>query len=367
MTSQVSSDDMERSRHKTRQIHVGSVAVGGGAPVSIQTMAKADPMDTDTIVSQFLEAKDAGCTIGRIAVPDMDAVGTIGPIRERSSLPIVADIHFDYKLAIASAKAGADALRINPGNLGGREKLEAVVDAAGQEGIPIRIGVNAGSLPKTKGGRAQKPSARAMVQTALDWIADVQDMGFENLKVSLKAFDVPMTVEAYSMFASESDIPLHLGITEAGPPLAGAVRSTAALAQLLPRGIGDTIRISLSGPPVTEVRVGRYLLIALGLLTGPQLVSCPTCGRTKLDLSSVAKRIEGIMEKLDIQCKVAVMGCEVNGPGEARTADVGIAYGSGGRGALFASGEVIQRMENDKLEEALVMHLEAMARGMENG
>lgn len=356
---------MEDTEHKTRQIYVGQVPVGGGAPVSIQTMAKANPQDIDTIVEQFLEAKDAGCTIGRIAVPDMKAADTIGEIKNRCGLPIVADIHFDYRLAIASAQKGADALRINPGNLGSTDKLKAVVDAAGKAGIAIRVGVNAGSLPKIA-GKIQKPTSRAMVNTALDWVSEIQGMGFEDIKVSLKAFDVPMTVEAYSIFASESDIPLHLGITEAGPPLAGAVRSTAALAQLLPRGIGDTIRISLSGPPVTEIRVGRYLLIALGMAKGPALVSCPTCGRTTVDLCAVAQRIEAKIEKLELQLTVAVMGCEVNGPGEARSADIGIAYGTGGRGAMFESGEVVQRMANHILEEALVQRMEAMAKGSDH-
>ncbi len=354
---------MKLAGHRTRQIHVGHVPVGGDAPVSIQTMAKADPRDTDTIVDQLLEAKNAGCTIARIAVPDMDAVKTITEIRSRTGLPIVADIHFDYKLAIASAKQGADALRINPGNLGGEEKLKAVVDAAGQAQIPIRIGVNAGSLPKEKNSKATKPTAVAMVETALEWVTKIQNLGFYDIKVSLKAFDVPMTVEAYSSFAMHSDVPLHLGVTEAGPPLAGAVRSTAALAQLLPMGIGDTIRISLSGPPVTEVRVGRYLLIALGLATGPALVSCPTCGRTKVDLCSVAQRIEDQMEKLGVQATVAVMGCEVNGPGEARSADMGIAYGSGGRGAIFELGRVVARMPNDDLEKALVQRITETAKG----
>ncbi len=338
---------------------VGDVPVGGGAPVSIQTMAKAGPEDVDAVVAQFVEARAAGCRIARIAVPDMAAAATIGEIRERSGLPIVADVHFDHRLAVEAAKTGADGLRINPGNLGGADALRAVVDAAGRAGIPIRVGVNAGSLPRT-GGEHTAASAEALVETALRMVADVEALGFFDIKVSLKAFDVPMTVEACRRFAERSDVPLHLGVTEAGPPLAGAVRSAAALAQLLADGIGDTVRISLSGPPVTEVRAARYLLLALGLTDGAALVSCPTCGRTSVDLCPMAERVEQRLEHLGLALQnltVAVMGCEVNGPGEARAADLGIAFGRRGRGALFEAGLVIRRMPNEELEAALLQRL----------
>lgn len=345
---------------RTRQIRVGPVPVGGGAPVAIQTMAKALPHEVDRMVAQLAEARAAGCHIARIAVPDRAALDGLAAVRAGSGLPIVADIHFDHRLAVAAARAGADGLRINPGNLGGPDALRAVVEAAGEAAIPIRIGVNAGSLPK-RAGRRTPPSAAAMVDTALGWVDQVERLGFTALKVSLKAFDVPMTVAAYRDFAARSDVPLHLGVTEAGPPLAGAVRSSAALAQLLAAGVGDTLRISLSAPPATEVRVARTLLGALGLAPAPAVVSCPTCGRTRVDLCPVAERVERRLEQLGLVRTVAVMGCEVNGPGEARAADLGIAYGRGARGALFEAGRVVARLPNQELEAALVERLAALA------
>jgi (E)-4-hydroxy-3-methylbut-2-enyl-diphosphate synthase len=328
--------------------------------VAIQTMAKAAPDDVETIVAQLADAKAAGCLIARIAIPDMQAVATIDEIRSRTGLPIVADIHFDHRLAIASAKAGADGLRVNPGNLGGLDRLRAVVEAAAEAQIPIRVGVNAGSLPKTE-GKSTPPSAEAMVAAGLAMVAQVEALGFPNIKVSLKAFDVPMTVAACRLFSEKSDLPLHLGVTEAGPPLAGAVRSAAALAQLLAAGVGDTLRISLSGSPVVEVRAARYLLTALGLAQGAQLVSCPTCGRTRFDLCPVAERVESRLEHLGLGLTVAVMGCEVNGPGEARAADLGIAFGRTGDGSMFEGGQVTQRLPNDQLEDALLRRLKTLA------
>lgn len=347
-------------RRQTRQIRVGNVPVGGGAPVSIQTMAKARPDDVETIVAQLVEARDAGCAIARIAIPDDEAVEPIPEIRERTGLPIVADVHFDHRLAVAALRAGADGVRVNPGNLGGPEALAAVVAAAGEASAPIRIGVNAGSLPR-QNGQVIEASAEAMVDTALSWVEQVESMGLSDIKVSLKAFDVPMTVAAYRAFSRRSDVPLHLGVTEAGPPLAGAVRSCAALAQLLADGIGDTLRISLSGPPALEVRVGRYLLTALGLASGPALVSCPTCGRTSADLCPVAERVEQHLERLGLDLTVAVMGCEVNGPGEARAADLGIAYGRFAKGSLFEGGQVVGRFPNEMLEQALIERLQDIA------
>lgn len=349
-------------RRNTRQIHVGAVAVGGGlggtepAAVSIQTMAKADPRNVFTIAAQLLQAGKAGCDIARIAVPDMDAVGTIQKIKERIGMPLVADIHFDYRLAVASARAGADALRINPGNIGGADALGAAVEAAGEAGIPIRIGVNSGSLPKNRGGPA-RPTAESMVTAARAAVDSIRSLGFHDFKVSLKASDVATTIQANRLFAASSDVPLHLGVTEAGPPFSGAVRSAAALAPLLSDGIGDTVRISLTAPPVQEVRVARILLRALGLRSGGVVVSCPTCGRANADLAPVAERVEELLESLELDLSVAVMGCEVNGPGEAREADLGIAFGPRGEGLLFESGRVRGRHRNRELEAVLVERL----------
>jgi (E)-4-hydroxy-3-methylbut-2-enyl-diphosphate synthase len=349
-------------RRKTRQIRVGSVVVGGGvggtkpAAVSIQTMAKAEPKDTSAIVAQLRAAEQAGCDIARIAVPDMGAVGTISKIKERIQMPLVADIHFDYRLAVASARAGADGLRINPGNIGGEDALKATVAAAGEAGIPIRIGVNTGSLPKTE-GQPTRPSADGMLSAALEMVESVRSLGFSDLKVSLKASDVATTIQANRLFAVRSDVPLHVGVTEAGPPLSGAIRSVAALAPLLAEGIGDTLRISLTAEPELEVRVARILLVALGLRPGGVVVSCPTCGRVNADLVPVAERVEEIIETLGLDISVAVMGCEVNGPGEARETDLGIAFGPQGEGLLFESGKVQGKYPNQELETALVTRL----------
>jgi len=349
-------------RRKTRQIRVGAVLVGGGlggtspAAVSIQTMAKADPKDIPAIVAQLRSAGKAGCDIVRIAVPDREAVETIPRIKERVGMPLVADIHFDYRLAVASARAGADGLRINPGNIGGQDALKAVVDAAGEAGISIRIGVNAGSLPKI-GGQPARPDAEGMVSAALEMLESVRTQGFSDLKVSLKASDVDTTIQANRLFAVRSDVPLHVGVTEAGPPLSGAVRSVAALAPLLSEGIGDTLRISLTAAPELEVRVARILLVALGLRPGGVVVSCPTCGRVNADLVPVAERVEEMVESLGLDISVAVMGCEVNGPGEARESDLGIAFGPQGEGLLFESGQVRGKYPNQELETALVTRL----------
>lgn len=353
-------------RRQTRQIHIGTVAVGGGAPVSIQTMAKADPADLDTIVAQLTAARLAGCDIARIAVPDERACETIAEIKERSGLPVVADIHFDYRLAVMAARRGADALRINPGNLGGRDALAAVVEAAGAAGIPIRVGVNAGSLPKS-GGQPADQTVDNMVAAAIESATVVSEMGFEDIKVSLKAFDLHTTVEANRRFTERKDFPLHLGVTEAGPPLSGAVRSAAALSLLLAEGIGDTVRISLSAEPVVEVRAARHLLRALGLRRGGVVVSCPTCGRTGADVATLAERVSELIEQMDLDLTVAIMGCEVNGPGEARAADLGLAFGPRGTGLLFERGRVVGKHPNKKLEDALMVRLAELGKEIEHG
>jgi (E)-4-hydroxy-3-methylbut-2-enyl-diphosphate synthase len=351
----------------TRAIRVGSVQVGGGAPVSIQCMAKADPADVETIIAQLREARAAGCDIGRVAVPDLEAARTLPRLRAEGGLPLVADVHFDHRLAVEAARQGADGLRINPGNLGGKEALRAVVEAAGERGIPIRVGVNSGSMPRD-GGRAIAASAVHMVEVALAWVAELEALGHRQVKVSMKSFHLDELDRANRRFAVLSDVPLHLGVTEAGPPLAGSVRSAAGLAPLLRDGIGETVRVSLSAPPALEVRAARLLLQALGLRRGPQVVSCPTCGRTRAELVPVAERVEAFLEGLALPLTVAVMGCEVNGPGEARAADCGLAFGSGGKGLLFAGGEVLgPPRPNEELEEALRAYLEARARAGREG
>ncbi|MBN2494015.1 MAG: flavodoxin-dependent (E)-4-hydroxy-3-methylbut-2-enyl-diphosphate synthase, partial [Deltaproteobacteria bacterium] len=338
--------------------------VGGGAAVSIQTMAKAAPSDLDRIVAQLTAARRAGCDIARVAVPDMAAAGSIGELKARCGLPIVADVHFDYRLAVAAAEAGADGLRVNPGNLGGERKLEAVVEAAAEAGIPIRVGVNAGSMPK-EGGERLEATAENMVASALAMAQRIERLGHDAIKVSLKAFDLQTMVAACRRFAERSDIPLHLGLTEAGLPLSGAVRSAAALSLLLADGIGDTLRISLCAPPEVEVRVARTLLAALGLRPAAAVVACPTCGRTRAEIAQVAGRVEQRLAASGLELVVAVMGCEVNGPGEARAAELGIAYGSGGQGLVFERGQVVDKLPNEELEAALAARIEARAEEVE--
>ena len=345
---------------KTRQIRVGQVAVGGSAPVVIQTMAKAHPSQIDAIVEQLIQARQAGCELARIAVTDEACVQSIVPIQEQSRLPVVADVHFDHRLAVLAAEQGAAGLRINPGTLGSKQALTAVVEAARQASIPIRVGVNAGSLPKSC--NRDQNRCDQMVQVALQTVAQIESMGFFEIKVSLKASDVATTIAANRKFARQSCLPIHLGLTEAGPPLQGAVRSAAALTPLLSDDIGDTIRISLSGPPVSEVRAAKYLLGALGKRHESVLISCPGCGRTEMDICSIAERVELRIESLGLKTKVAVMGCEVNGPQEAKDADIGIAFSSRGRGVLFESGQVKERLPNEGLESRLVEMLEQFAK-----
>lgn len=345
---------------RSRAVRIGTVQVGGGAPVSIQTMAKADPQDIERIVRQLRAARAAGCDIARVAVPDVAAARSISRIRERTGLPIVADVHFDHRLAIEAARAGADGLRVNPGNLGGPRAVRAVAQAARAAGIPIRVGVNAGSLPKGD-GRPARASAGAMVRAALDMASEFARCEFFDLKVSLKAFDVHLTIEANRAFAAATDLPIHLGLTEAGPPLSGAVRSAAALAPLLLQGIGDTVRVSLSGSPVEEVRAARTLLVCLGLRRGGAVISCPTCGRTSVEVAPVARRVERFLEESGLARVVAVMGCEVNGPGEARAADLGVAFGPRGRGLLFERGGVAESAHNRELERLLMRRLRQAA------
>ncbi len=338
----------------TRPIAVGNVAVGGGAPVSVQSMCSTDTRDVEATLGQIRRLAEAGCEIVRCAVPDADAAAALGPIRAGSSLPLIADIHFDYRLALAALEAGVDGLRLNPGNIGERWKVEEVVRACAERRVPIRIGVNAGSLEKELLARHGHPTAEAMVESALGHIRILEDLDYRQIKVSLKASNIRRTVEAYRQLAREVDYPLHIGITEAGTTWSGTVKSAIGLGVLLYEGIGDTLRVSLTGDPVEEVRVGWEILKSLELRErGPVFISCPTCGRCQINLIEVAEEVERRLHDLPQKITVAVMGCVVNGPGEAREADVGIAGGKG-QGLLFRHGEVVRKVPEGELADALV-------------
>lgn len=331
-------------RRKTRQIQVGKVKIGGDAPISVQSMTNTRTDDAAATLRQIGELAAAGCEIIRCAVPDMAAAEGLKRIVSESPIPVIADIHFDYKLALAAIDAGVDGLRLNPGNIGGNDRVAAVVDAAKKRNIPIRIGVNAGSLPKDLLGKYGHPTAEALVEAAWRHIHILEEMDYRNIKVSLKAHDVPLTVAAYRLLASQCDYPLHVGITEAGTINSGIIKSAVGIGTLLAEGIGDTIRVSLTGDPVREVKVAYDILKSLGLREyGPTLISCPTCGRTKINLEKLALEVERRLEKISEPITVAVMGCVVNGPGEAREADVGIAGGIN-EGLIFKKGVVLKKV-----------------------
>lgn len=331
-------------RRKTRQIQVGKVKIGGDALISVQSMTNTRTDDAATTLRQIGELAAAGCEIIRCAVPDMAAAEGLKRIVSESPIPVIADIHFDYKLALAAIDAGVDGLRLNPGNIGGNDRVAAVVDAAKKRNIPIRIGVNAGSLPKDLLEKYGHPTAEALVEAAWRHIHILEEMDYRNIKVSLKAHDVPLTVAAYRLLASQCDYPLHVGITEAGTINSGIIKSAVGIGTLLAEGIGDTIRVSLTGDPVREVKVAYDILKSLGLREyGPTLISCPTCGRTKINLEKLALEVERRLEKISEPITVAVMGCVVNGPGEAREADVGIAGGIN-EGLIFKKGVVLKKV-----------------------
>ncbi len=343
------------SRRATRQLRIGSVAIGGGAPIAIQSMTTTRTEDAPATLAQVRALAEAGADVVRLAVPDADAARALPEIVRASPVPLVADIHFDHRLALAALDAGIHGIRLNPGNIGARERVREVVRAARERSVPIRIGVNAGSLEKDIVEKRGWPTAEGMVESAERHIRFLEDEGYREIKVSLKAHDVAMTVRANRLFAERFDYPLHLGVTEAGTLVAGTVKSAAGLGILLSEGIGDTIRISLTADPVEEVRVARLLLGALGLrFGGATLTSCPTCGRCSVDMIPVAERVEKRLAALKGEVSVAVMGCEVNGPGEAAAVDVGVAYGHGGVGLLFREGEIVKRMKAEELEDAVV-------------
>ncbi|MCL6638937.1 MAG: flavodoxin-dependent (E)-4-hydroxy-3-methylbut-2-enyl-diphosphate synthase [Firmicutes bacterium] len=341
-------------RRRTRPVYIGSVQVGGGAPVSVQSMTSTDTRDAAATAAQINELADLGCEIVRVAVPDREAAEALPLIRRAAGVPLVADIHFDYRLALQALKAGVDGLRINPGNIGGRDRVAEVVAAARHCGVPIRIGVNAGSLEKELLERYGGITAAAMVESALRHVRILEDLNFNDIKISLKASDVPLMVQAYRLVAEKVDYPLHVGVTEAGTVRAGTVKSAVGIGILLHEGIGDTIRVSLTGHPRHEIPVAYGILRALGLRRrGVELISCPTCGRTEIDLVRIAEEVEDRLRHVTEPLKVAVMGCVVNGPGEAREADVGIAGGRGA-GLIFRSGEVIRTVPEDRLVDELI-------------
>jgi (E)-4-hydroxy-3-methylbut-2-enyl-diphosphate synthase len=341
-------------RRVSRRIQLGDVAIGGDAPVSVQSMCSTPTADVAATLDQIARLTEAGCEIVRCAVPDEEAARALAAIRAGCSIPLIADIHFDYRLALTALQSGVDGLRLNPGNIGARWKVEEIVKACAGRRVPIRIGVNAGSLEKELLERYGHPTAEAMVESALGHIRILEDLGYGEIKISLKASDVRRTVAAYRLLAERVDYPLHIGITEAGTTWAGTIKSAVGLGALLYDGIGDTLRVSLTGDPVEEIRVGWEILKSLELRQrGPVFVSCPTCGRCQIDLISVAEEVEQRLQNLPLTITVAVMGCVVNGPGEAREADLGIAGGKG-QGLLFRRGEVVRKVPQAELADALV-------------
>lgn len=344
----------------TKQIKVGGVAVGGGAPVTIQSMTNTKTDDVASTVRQIRQLEAAGCQIVRVAVPDMAAARAVGAIREQIHIPLVVDIHFDYKLALECVAAGCDKVRINPGNIGGEDRVKAVADACRQKGVPIRIGVNGGSLEKSLLAKYGGVTPQAMVDSAFGHIKLLHKFDFDDICVSLKSSDVRTTAAAYRLMSEQSDHPLHLGVTEAGTPKMGLLKSAAGIGGLLASGIGDTFRITLTADPVEEVYAARDLLKAIGLRReGPSLVACPTCGRTRIDLIDLANQVEERLRTVDKPITVAVMGCAVNGPGEASAADVGIAGGDG-EGLLFCKGKIIKKVPQDALLDALFELIESL-------
>ncbi len=338
----------------TRQIQVGNIAVGGGAPVSVQSMTSTDTRNVAVTLGQIRQLAEAGCEIVRCAVPDADAAAALKTIKAECPMPLIADIHFDHKLALASVAAGVDALRINPGNIGEAWKVREVVAACADRGIPIRIGVNAGSLEKRLLEKYGHPAAEALVESAIDNIRILEDLDFDRIKVSIKASDVRRTVDAYRLLATKVDYPLHIGVTEAGTTWSGTIKSAIGIGTLLYDGIGDTLRVSLTGDPVEEVRVGWEILKSLELRErGPVFVSCPTCGRCQIDLIEVAEEVERRLHDLPKKISVAVMGCVVNGPGEAREADLGLAGGRG-EGVIFRKGKLVRKVPQAEMVEALI-------------
>lgn len=340
-------------REHTKTIKIGNQVIGGGHPVLIQSMTNTKTEDVAATVAQILTLEKAGCQIIRCAVPTMEAARALGEIKKQIHIPLVADIHFDYKLAIAAMENGADKIRINPGNIGSRERIQAVVDVAKERQIPIRVGVNSGSLEKELVEKYHGVTAEGLVESALDKVKIIEDMGYDQLVISIKSSDVLMCAKAHELIAQKTDYPLHVGITEAGTLFSGNIKSAVGLGIILYQSIGDTIRVSLTGDPSEEVKSAKRILKTLGLRNGGiEVVSCPTCGRTQIDLIGLANKVEDMVQDIPLDIKVAVMGCVVNGPGEAKEADIGIAGGKG-VGLLIKKGEIIKKVPEDQLLETL--------------
>lgn len=340
-------------RNNTKVIQIGNKVIGGGNPIMIQSMTNTKTEDVEATVNQIQKLEEVGCDIIRCAVPTMEAAKAISEIKKHISIPLVADIHFDYRLAIAAIENGADKIRINPGNIGDINKVRAVVEAAKAKNIPIRVGVNSGSLEKDILEKYGKVTAEGIVESALDKVKMIEDLGYDNLVISIKSSDVMMCVKAHELIAEKTDYPLHVGITESGTVTSGNIKSALGLGLILNQGIGDTIRVSLTGEPVEEIRSAKLILKTLGLKKGGiSVVSCPTCGRTQIDLIGLAEKVETMVSKYDLDIKVAVMGCVVNGPGEAREADIGIAGGKG-EGLLIKKGEMIKKVPEEELLNVL--------------
>ena len=353
-------------RKKTRSIRVGNVDIGNFAQLPVQSMTNTFTSDVTATVAQIKRLEEAGCEIVRVAVPDIKSAKAICLIKEKVSIPIIADIHFDYRLAIASARARADGLRLNPGNIGGKEKIKAVVNCARDFNIPIRIGVNAGSLEKELLKKYNSASAEAMVESALRHVELLTDLNFDQIKISIKASDVYRTLEAYALLSEKTDFPLHVGVTEAGPLIPGIVKSGLGIGMLLAQGIGDTIRVSLTRDPVEEVKAGFEILRALNIREhGPEIISCPTCGRCRINLFDMVEEVENAMLSKKIPVKIAIMGCVVNGPGEAREADIGIAGGDG-KGVLFKKGKVIKSFPQERAVRVLLEEVKREEEKWEN-
>ena len=347
-------------RDHTKVIKIGNRVIGGGNPILIQSMTNTKTEDVEATVAQILSLEKAGCDIIRCAVPTMEAAKALSQIKKQIHIPLVADIHFDYRLAIAAMENGADKIRINPGNIGSKERIQAVVDTAKERNIPIRVGVNSGSLEKELVEKYHGVTAEGLVESALDKVHIIEEMGYDNLVISIKSSDVLMCARAHELIAEKTQYPLHVGITEAGTLYSGNIKSAIGLGIILYQGIGDTIRVSLTGAPLEEVKSAKRILKTLGLRKGGvEVVSCPTCGRTKIDLIGLANQVETMVQDIPLDIKVAVMGCVVNGPGEAKEADIGIAGGKG-EGLIFKKGEIIKKVPQDSLVDELMKEIETL-------
>ena len=344
----------------SKKIHVGPVTVGGGAPIAIQSMCNTNTADVNATVGQILALEEAGCEIIRVAVPDMEAAAAIGEIKKAIHIPLVADIHFDYKLALRCAEEGIDKIRINPGNIGSHDRVRAVADACRERGIPIRIGVNGGSLERDLLAKYGGVTAEALVESAMGHVRLLNDCNFDDICISVKCSRVPVNMAAYQMLHEKTEYPLHLGVTEAGTPSMGIIKSAIGIGGLLCQGIGDTLRVSLTADPVQEIYAAKRILAASGIRqTGPNLISCPTCGRTKYDMIPIAEEVERRLQSCTKPITVAVMGCVVNGPGEAAAADVGIAGGQG-EGLVFAKGKTLYKVPQEQLVDALMAEIDKL-------